>query len=100
MKAMWNGATLAESDDTLVVENNHYFPAESVNAEYLVDSDTHSTCPWKGEASYKTIRVDGQENADAAWYYPDPKDADYAGRSREDFAGRFAFWKGVSVQDG
>lgn len=98
MKAIWNGAVLADSDETLVIEGNHYFPADSVRGEYLLDSDTHTWCPWKGEASYKSLSVDGALNEDAAWYYPDPKEADYAGRTREDFAGRFAFWKGVTVE--
>ena len=92
MKAIRNGATLAESDDTVVIENNHYFPAESIHAEYFTDSDTHSTCPWKGEASYKTIQVDGQTNADAAWYYAEPKDA------AAEIKDRFAFWKGVTIE--
>jgi uncharacterized protein (DUF427 family) len=92
MKASWNGATLAESDDTVVVEGNHYFPADSIKAEYFADSDTHTTCPWKGEASYKTIQVDGQANPDAAWYYPQPKDA------AAEIKDRFAFWKGVTVE--
>lgn len=98
MKAIWNGATLAESDDTVVVEDNHYFPSESIHAEYFADSDTHSTCPWKGEASYKTIAVGGQTNADAAWFYPEPKQADYNGRSAAEFKDRVAFWKGVTVE--
>jgi uncharacterized protein (DUF427 family) len=98
MKAVWNGTTLAESDDTLVVENNHYFPADSINAEFFSDSDTQTTCAWKGEASYKTITVDGQINEDAAWYYPEPKDADYSGKSAADFKDRYAFWKGVTVE--
>jgi len=98
MRATWNGATLAESDDTLVVEGNHYFPAESIRSEYFLDSDTNTTCRWEGEASYKTIRVDGQENPGAAWYYPDPEPADYAGHPREGFAGRSAFWRGVTVE--
>jgi uncharacterized protein (DUF427 family) len=92
MKATWNGATIAESDDTVVVEDNHYFPADSVRAEYLRDSDTHTTCPWKGLASYKSIEVDGQLNADAAWYYPEPKDA------AAEIKDRFAFWRGVEVE--
>jgi uncharacterized protein (DUF427 family) len=91
MKATWNGATLAESDDTVVVENNHYFPADSINEQYFAESDTHSICPWKGTASYKTITVDGEQNIDAAWFYPEPKDA--AAEIRD----RFAFWKGVEV---
>lgn len=99
MKATWNGATLAESDDTLVVENNHYFPAESINEQYFSDSDTQTICPWKGTASYKTIEVDGESNPDAAWYYPEPKDADYSGSSAPEFKDRFAFWKGVTVED-
>ena len=98
MRAIWNGAPLAESDDTLVVENNHYFPADSVHAEYFTDSDTHSFCPWKGEASYRTIEVGGERNPDAAWYYPQPKDADYAGSSAAEFKDRIAFWKGVTVE--
>ncbi len=93
MRAIWNGATLAESDNTVVVENNHYFPAESIRVEYFADSDTHSTCPWKGEASYKSIQVGGQVNPDAAWYYPSPKEA--AAQIKD----RFAFWKGVSVEE-
>ncbi len=98
MKATWNGATLAESDDTLVVEQNHYFPADSIESSYFIDSDTHSICPWKGEASYKTVVVDGQSNPDAAWYYPEPKDADYSGKTAADFKDRVAFWKGVTVE--
>jgi uncharacterized protein (DUF427 family) len=92
MKAIWNGATLAESDDTVVVESNHYFPADSIHEQYFAGSDTHTICPWKGEASYKTIQVDGQLNADAAWYYPSPKDA------AAQIKGRYAFWKGVTVE--
>jgi uncharacterized protein (DUF427 family) len=92
MKATWNGATLAESQDTVVVEDNHYFPADSIDAQYFTDSDTHSICPWKGTASYKTIEVDGQSNPDAAWYYPEPKDA------AAEIKDRFAFWKGVTVE--
>lgn len=72
-KAIWNGAVIAESDDTVVVEGNHYFPADSVNREYLVESDTHTVCPWKGTASYFTIEVEGQRNEDAAWFYPTPE---------------------------
>jgi len=84
---------VAESDETVVVEGNHYFPASSVNAEYLVDSVTHSTCPWKGEASYKGLRVNDETNADAAWYYPEPKEA------ASEIKDRYAFWKGVEVVD-
>ncbi len=91
MKAIWNGHIIAESDDTVVVENNHYFPRESVRTDFVTSSDTHTTCPWKGVASYYTIQVDGKSNVDAAWYYPDPKPA-----ARE-IAGRVAFWKGVQI---
>jgi len=91
MRAIWNGAVIAQSDATLVVEGNHYFPAESIAAEHFEDSATHSICPWKGEASYKSIVVEGERNPDAAWYYPEPFDA--AGEIR----GYYAFWKGVEV---
>jgi len=93
MKAIWNGQVIAESADTVVVEGNHYFPRDSVQPEYLQDSATRTTCPWKGEASYFSLKVDGQENRDAAWYYPAPKDA------ARQIAGRVAFWKGVKVSD-
>ncbi len=92
MKAIWNGQVIAESADTIVVENNQYFPRESVNQAFLKSSTTHSTCPWKGEASYYSLEVDGKTNTDAAWYYPTPKDA------AKQIAGYVAFWKGVSVQ--
>lgn len=91
MKAIWNGATLAESDDTVVVERNHYFPPESLNRKYFAPSPKTSTCPWKGTASYHDVVVDGETNAGAAWYYPDPKSA------AEEIRGRVAFWKGVEV---
>ena len=90
--AKWNGAIIAQSDDTVIVEGNHYFPPESVDASLLEDSETHSLCPWKGVASYKTLVVDGARNPNAAWYYPDPKPA------AKEIAGRFAFWKGVTVE--
>jgi uncharacterized protein (DUF427 family) len=90
-KAIWNGATIADSDDTVIVEGNHYFPREAVDASVLRPSDTHTTCPWKGLASYYTLAVNGAENQDAAWYYPDPKPA--AAEIRD----RIAFWKGVQV---
>jgi uncharacterized protein (DUF427 family) len=93
VKATWNGATLAESDETVVVEGNHYFPPASIHEEYLRDSDTHTICPWKGEASYRTVEVGGQSNADAAWYYPAPKDA------AAEIKDYFAFWHGVEVED-
>jgi uncharacterized protein (DUF427 family) len=91
MKATWHGSTLAESDATVVVEGNHYFPPESVKTEYFTDSPTRSICPWKGEASYRTIAVDGETNADAAWYYPEPKEA------AAEIKDHYAFWKGVEV---
>ena len=93
MKATWNGQTIAESNDTIVVENNHYFPKESVKPEFLTDSQSHTTCPWKGLASYYSLTVDGKENPDAAWYYPDPKAA--ASQIKD----RVAFWKGVKVTE-
>lgn len=92
MRAIWHDMTLAESDDTVVVEGNHYFPPDAVKREYFRPSDTHTTCPWKGEASYYDIVVDGAVNKDAAWYYPEPKDA---ARQIKD---RVAFWKGVRVE--
>ena len=90
-KATWNGVTIAESDDTVIVENNHYFPLASVRPEILRPSDTHTACPWKGTASYYTLEVDGETNVDAAWYYPEPKDA------AKEITGRVAFWRGVVV---
>lgn len=92
MKATWNGAVLAESDDTVVVEGNHYFPADSIKRDYFRESETHTVCGWKGTASYYDVVVGGETNADAAWYYPEPKDA-----ARE-IAGRVAFWRGVRVE--
>ena len=91
-KATWKGTTIAESGDTIVVEGNHYFPRSSVNRQHLRDSKTHTTCPWKGEASYYDVVVDGEANKDAAWFYPSPKEA--ASRIRD----RIAFWKGVDVR--
>lgn len=89
--ATWNNTTIAESDATIVIEGNHYFPPDSVDMALFEDSATHSHCPWKGEASYKTIVVDGERNKDAAWYYPEPKD------KAAEIKGYFAFWKGVKV---
>jgi uncharacterized protein (DUF427 family) len=91
-KASWNGVTIAESDATVVVEGNHYFPRDSVDADVLRGSETHTTCPWKGEASYFTLEVDGAQNTDAAWYYPEPKPE--AAQIRD----HVAFWKGVEVE--
>jgi uncharacterized protein (DUF427 family) len=91
MKAIFNGQVLAESSETVVIENNHYFPADSLNKQYFKPSEKHTTCPWKGEASYYTLEVDGKSNPDAAWYYPAPKDA------AAEIKNHVAFWKGVEV---
>ena len=91
MKAVWNGKTVAESDDIVTVEGNAYFPASAVKAEYLAESATTSSCPWKGLASYRSLTVDGKTNADAVWYYKEPKSA------AAEIKGRMAFWKGVQV---
>ena len=91
-KATWNGAVVAESDVFEVVEGNVYFPPDAVRREHFRDSGTHTVCGWKGTASYYTLVVDGKENPDAAWYYPDPKDA------AKNIAGHVAFWKGVTVE--
>jgi uncharacterized protein (DUF427 family) len=92
MKATWYGTTLAESDDIVMVEGNPYFPADAIRREYFRESDEHSHCPWKGEASYYDIVVDGAVNEAAAWYYPEPKEA------ATNIKGRVAFWKGVEVE--
>ena len=89
--ATWNGTVIAESDDIVVVEGNAYFPREAVRDEVLRPSSTHTVCPWKGTASYYSLEVDGQTNADAAWYDPEPKDA------AKEITGRVAFWRGVTV---
>jgi uncharacterized protein (DUF427 family) len=91
MKAVWKGTVIAESQDTVVVEGNHYFPLTSVNASYLEPSTHSSVCPWKGTANYYTLNVGGERNANAVWYYADPKEA------ARQIKGRVAFWKGVSV---
>jgi len=91
MKATWNGTVIAESDDTVVVEGNHYFPAASLNRELVTESATKTSCPWKGTANYYSLQVNGQENRDAAWYYAAPK------AGAEAVADRVAFWKGVQV---
>jgi uncharacterized protein (DUF427 family) len=91
-KATWNGAVIAESDNTVMVEGNHYFPIESVNADLLEPSSKHTSCPWKGEASYYSLKVDGNVNADAAWFYPSPKDA------AKEIKDHVAFWRGVTVE--
>ena len=93
MKAIWNDKIIAESNDTIIIENNHYFPKESVKADLLLSNDTHTTFPWKGLASYYTLVVDGKENRDAAWYYPEPKEA------AANIKDHIAFWKGVQITD-
>lgn len=89
--ARWNGAIIAQSDDTVVVEGNHYFPRDAVNVDYLRGSDTTSVCGWKGTARYHSLVVDGKTNTDAAWHYPEPKSA------ASEITDRIAFWKGVEV---
>ncbi len=91
MKAIWNGVTLAESDQTVVVESNHYFPESAIQRAYFRPNDHHTICPWKGTASYYDLVVDGNVNENAAWYYPNPSDA------AKQIKGRIAFWKGVQV---
>ncbi len=92
MKAIWNDTVIAESDKTIQIEGNHYFPSDKIKKEYFKESDTHTVCPWKGKASYYTLEVDGEVNKDAAWYYPEAKPA-----ARE-IEGHVAFWKGVTVE--
>ena len=91
MKAIWNGQIIAESDETVVVEGNHYFPPESLKKEFFVDSNHNTTCPWKGVASYYHIEVDGESNQNAAWHYPKPKEA------AKEIKDHIAFWKGVNI---
>ncbi|MFP4345679.1 MAG: DUF427 domain-containing protein [Anaerolineales bacterium] len=94
MKAVWNGKVLAESDETVVIEGNHYFPPESVNRAYLRESDHHTRCPWKGLASYYDVVVEGKVNENAAWYYPEPSEA------AQEIKEHVAFWRGVEVTQG
>ena len=91
-KALWNDVILAESEETIVVEGNHYFPPESIKKEHFQESNTHTVCPWKGAASYFTVIVNGNENRDAAWYYPNPSDA------AAQIKNYVAFWRGVRVE--
>jgi uncharacterized protein (DUF427 family) len=93
MKAIWNGKVVAESNDTVVVEGNHYFPKASTMSAFFRESSTRTTCPWKGVASYYSLEVDGQTNPDAAWYYPEPKAA--ASQIKD----HVAFWKGVRIEN-
>ncbi len=91
MRAIWNDQVIAESSDTVVIENNHYFPHDAIKKEYFKSSDTHSVCPWKGEAHYYSVEVDGKTNKDAAWYYPEVKEL------AKGIKNKVAFWKGVQV---
>lgn len=93
MKAIWNGKVLAESNDTVEVEGNYYFPSDSINKEYFEKSDTNTVCSWKGTANYYTLNVDGEKNADAAWYYADAKSE---AKNIENYV---AFWKGVEITE-
>ena len=92
-QAVWNGQVIAESDDLVNIENNYYFPEDSINKAFFKESNTNTVCPWKGTASYYSLEVNGETNADAAWYYPEPKDAAKA------ITRRVAFWKGVEIVD-
>jgi len=91
MKAIWNGVVIAESDDTIIIERNHYFPQESVKSEFLKYSETSTICPWKGKASYYNLIVDELTNKDAAWYYPEPKS------KAKNIKNYIAFWRGVEI---
>jgi uncharacterized protein (DUF427 family) len=93
VRAIWNGAVLAESDQTVMVEGNHYFPPDSINNTYFKENDRHTVCPWKGLASYYDVVVDDQVNRSAAWYYPEPN------RAAEKIRGYVAFWNGVNVEE-
>ncbi len=93
MRAIWNGKIIAESNETIKIENNHYFPENSVNKEFLKNSDTHTVCPWKGEASYFNLKTGEKTNINAAWYYTDPKP------SAKDMKNYIAFWKGVEISE-
>lgn len=100
MKAVWNGKTIAEADknDLIYIEGNWYFPKSAIKKEYYTPTDTHTTCHWKGEASYYNLEVDGQTNSDAAWYYPEPKDGSIE-KVKKDFTDYVAFWRGVTVEE-
>ena len=93
MKAIWNGQVVAESDQTINIEGNQYFPTDSVNKAFLTDSETQTVCHWKGTASYYNLEVDGKTNHDAAWYYPNPTSM------AENIKGYIAFWRGVQVSE-
>ncbi|TDK68492.1 DUF427 domain-containing protein [Sapientia aquatica] len=94
MKAIWNNEIIASSDNTVVVEGNHYFPPASLTMQYFKPSDKHTVCPWKGTASYYDVEVNGKANKDAAWFYPDTKSA------ADNIKGYVAFWRGVDVVEG
>lgn len=91
MKAIWNDKIIAESDETIIIEGNHYFPRDSVKTQYLEKSPTTTVCPWKGTASYFSLNVDGKSNPDAAWYYPSPSE------KAKEIKDYIAFWKGVEI---
>jgi uncharacterized protein (DUF427 family) len=91
MKALWNGVVIAQSDDTVVIEGNHYFPTSSLKHEYIVNSNHRTSCSWKGQAHYHSLLVNGELNADAVWFYPEPLEA------ASEIKDRVAFWKGVQV---
>jgi uncharacterized protein (DUF427 family) len=91
MKAIWNGKVIAESEETIIIESNHYFPRNSIASEFFTESSYTTHCPWKGDASYLSIAIDGNTNQDAAWYYANPKDA------AKEITGMVAFWRGVEV---
>lgn len=93
MKAIWNNRVIAESNDTILIENNHYFPHDAIKKEYFKSSSTHSHCPWKGEAHYYTLDVNGKENKDAAWFYPEVSEL------AQGIKNRVAFWKGVEITE-
>lgn len=91
MQAIWNNKILAESKDTIIIEGNHYFPPQTINREYFKESGSHTNCAWKGTASYYSVEVEGQINKDAAWYYPEPKEA------AKEIKNYVAFWRGVKI---
>jgi len=93
MKAIWNNQVIAESDDTVVIEGNHYFPSDSIKKEFFMDSETHTVCNWKGTANYYTLQVNGEKNEDAAWYYPEVSEL------AKSIEGKVAFWKGVEITE-
>lgn len=93
MKAIWKDTVIAESPKTIVIENNHYFPPDTIKRQYFKESDTKTLCPWKGTASYYNVEIDGNKNSDAAWFYPEPKNA------AEEIRDHVAFWKGVQVTE-